>query len=328
MIPQSIVLGSATLSLVLAGIGVVVFVTCLPVIAASISLQLAQNPTGGDDSTRLMIWTAIATVQIVHMYLLWSSITYLAVSRWIILPVRVLLMPLVMTVARIEAIREGEPTMYLDVSKVRDSEGGLTTKAAEEKVLMSFKKSNRRRYTRMQKVFRGEKMRHKACWSEESLHLASILPIVMEHERRSSHMDGKNFVEEFIKRFLVVIMVPKALLDFYYDENNKLSSVHLTVQQGNVLHGFLYFSSSHVTRSGIWFHGILTNLVRGTRSPSIRYVNGHVHQTESKRFAGLVPAEPTGSAMLQELYPFCFMERPSTAALSVELWTGDGTAQT
>lgn len=74
--------------------------------------------------------------------------------------------------------------------------------------------------------------------------------------------------------------------------------------QGSVLHWFMYFAKDSFSKNGIWFHGSLLAIVRGSNIlPNITYVNAQVHQTDTKVHAGFEIAEYTNTDLLSYLYP-------------------------
>lgn len=305
---QSLLLGSATLTAVLLGIGLLLFVTFVPFIAFWY-LPMTKS------------WIAVchvSGVQALHLYLLWTSTAYLSVFRQLIFPIRKLVMSVVFQIARIEAIREETPTLYLDLATVKCGGSNDTTASV---LIQSFKPSVRRRYKQVEGMYKKNKIRHESIRSEDSLNLQQVAPIMVEHQRRCCQADGKNLVEEFIKRFLVVTMTTDAILDLYYDEHDTLCCVQLSVLQGESLHWFMYFCTTSNSRCGIWYHGILNAMVRGLEIPSVRYVNAQVHQSESKQRAGLMACEHTDNDKMQKLFPFGFTKEIPSAALETSLWS-------
>ena len=136
---------------------------------------------------------------------------------------------IVFQIARIEAIREETPTLYLELATVKR---GASSNDTASILLQSFKPSVRRRYNQVEAMYKQNKIRHESVRSEDSLNLQQVAPIMLEHERRCCQADGKNLIEEFIKRFLVVTMTTNAILDLYYDEHDTLCCLQLSVLQG------------------------------------------------------------------------------------------------
>lgn len=232
-------------------------------------------------------------------------------------------MVLVFQIAMIESVREGVPTLYFEVSTVKRS----NTTEEQQDLLQSFKTSVRKRFKQMEACFRRNGISYKTVRSEDALNLSLVLPILLEHERRCCLADGKNVWEEFIKRFLVVSLFTDAVLDLYYDENNDLCSVQLSVMQEKTIHWFMYFCLSSRAKCGIWYHGILQAMVRGLTIPSIEYVNAQVHQTDSKRGAGMQVCDHIDCDMLRNLYPFEFTKEMPLSALETRLWASDTTGR-
>ena len=185
-------------------------------------------------------------------------------------------------------------------------------------LLRHFRPSVRRRYRKMEQAFRRDRIRCESVRSEDGLNLSQVIPIMWEHERRCCTLDGKSVVGEFLKRFLVMVMTTNAILDLYYDQENTLCSVQLSVPQSGVLHWFMYFSVN--TRSGIWYHGILNALVRGMKTDSIRFVSGQNHQTASKQGAGLIPVD-LNDPVMSSLYPVAFTRELPRDYRSTGLWS-------
>jgi len=301
---QFLLLSLASLTLVLVGIGVIIVTSFFPLLSLKF---LSPAPP------LLPYITAISVVQIIHLRLLWISENHLAAYRWLWLPIRRLLLPLVMLIARFETSQEEVPTVYLKVSDLTVGED-----TEKDILLKSFRPSVRRRYKQMEKTFRSHNIRHVAVQSESSLRLAQVVPILWQHERRQCKLDGKNVVEEFIKRFLVITVVPDGLLDLFY-QDDKLVAIQMSIQQNNVLHWFMYFSKDSVTKSGIWFNGILLAMMRGLKL-QLDYVNGQGHHTDSKIFAGFLPAEHADDELLSELFPWSFSQAMTESATQTSLW--------
>ena len=240
---ENAILGLETLSLILLGLSIVVLTALAPCCVS---------------------WPLLP----IHLWCLWESSRYLAFLRWFWLPLRRFLVPVVMTIARIESAREDSLTWYRHVEE------------------HELKPSVRRR-------FRANALdpdvRHEAVRSETRLCLKETVPIVWEHQRRM----GAG-VDDFVKRFLVLALIPDAVLDLYW-RSDRLVGLQLSIGQGEVWHWFLHFATE--TRSGIWFHGVDLAYRRATS-----YVNGQPHCDESKTLAGMHGTKDT--ALLQVLYPW------------------------
>ena len=309
---QSFVLGLMTLTMVLVGLSVVVFVAFLPLLEFSL---LDLNTTG---------WIVLSIfIQIIHLRLLWTSTVYLMVLRTLVFPIRKLVMPLAMAIVRIEAIREETPVLYLDLARIEPNE----ELSEVERLMQYFRPSIRRRYKKMEEKFHDRRIRIESGRSETTLNLSQILPVMWDHERRCCERDGKSLVAEFIKRFLVMSLCTNGILDRYYDQNasqnddgGDLVCIQLSVQQDDVLHWFMYFSSD--SRSGIWYHGILNSMVRGLQTPGVRYVNAQNHQTESKTSAGLRQSDCHDDDIMSDLYPWTFLQDLPEESIETKLWSG------
>lgn len=302
MICQPLILACATLTVVLIGLAVVFFVMFLPWIALS----------------NVLPPMTLVALQFLHLYLLWTSTIYLSIFRRIAFPIRKPIMFLVFQIAMIEAIREETPTLYLDLSTVKRSDEG---KNAEHEVMQSFRSSVRRRYKEMEGMYRQHNIWCESIRSEDALNLSHVVPIMIEHERRCCQADGKNLVEEFIKRFLVVTLFTDAVLDLYYDERNALCCVQLSVVQGRTIHWFMYFCRTSTSRCGMWYHGILNAMRRGLEIPSVQYVNAQVHQSDSKQRAGLAACEHTNDKVMRNLYPLGLTTEMPSFVLQTEVWS-------
>lgn len=302
---QAGVLGLATLTMILIGVGVTLFTLFLPIIEFVLLFE----------ERSWTAWTLIISMQFFHLCLVWYSTIYGTILRALIWPIRSLIMPVVMAVVRIESMRNRDGILYVDLGdQARDSRG-------EETIIMtSFRPSVRRRYRKMEALYRRSRIRHEIHRAETSLRLADVVPVMWEHEKRCCERDGRNVIEEFLKRYLVMTLATDAVLDLYYDANEKLVSVQLSLQQGEVHHWFMYFSRDH--DSGIWFHGILNAIVRGRRNPNVRYVNAQNHQTQSKKNAGYMEASHDEGGVISNLYPFAMTMDIPLAVLDTGLWSG------
>jgi hypothetical protein len=398
---ESVLLACATLSVVVLGVGLLCLVSFLPSISFWILVRVvvkckhtmvepAAAAAPSLSSIIFLSWECwllttilvivIVVLQLVHIRLLWSSTGYLAFFRWLFLPIRNLVMPLVMFTAKLGMMREGVPTHYLDVTV--DGDVDCDVDGGEVYLLYGSENSNnhssnnhneippsnsstatplllldknspqnppqrrpiqkqqsggkiRRRYQQMQRAFMRDGIQHEAFYSDTALNLQQVVPILWEHQCRICTEDTtKNRWEEFLERFLVVTVVPNGILDYYYTsttnsttngssgENKELVAFQLSVQQGRVWHWFMYFSKTSATKSGIWFHGIGTNMERARRLPHVEYCHGHVHQTKSKQNAGFsTTAELTDcEVLLSKLYPMSFTRHPPKQILEVSLW--------
>mmetsp|Transcript_28318 Transcript_28318/g.65896 ORF Transcript_28318/g.65896 Transcript_28318/m.65896 type:complete len:337 (-) Transcript_28318:494-1504(-) len=305
---------AATLTLILSGLTLVALTMFVP----SLLFLLSVSVTGETKSLPFTI--TIAIVQVLHLQLLWNNPGHLAFYRWLSLPVRRLLLPVVMAVCRLDSIREEESTLYLPTDDLQ-----LNALSGKEKtaLLMTFRQSVRRRHRQMEQLFIEAGIERRSIYSETHFNASELVPLIWQHERRQCAGNGKSVLEEFIKRFLVMTVVPDAILDVYYEDssNNKPIAVQMSILQGNILHWFMYFAADSATKSGIWFQGILLSMARGHLMPNVKYVNGQTHHEESKRHAGFLEAESTESNLLFELYPWdSSTERISNDVLQFAGW--------
>lgn len=217
------------------------------------------------------------------------------------------IIPLVPFVVRIESIREKVPTLYLQVDDDDDASS-------------HFRKSVRRHYRRMQNLYQRHGIRHESVSAERCLNLSQIVPILWEHQERICEQEGKNALEEFIKRALVVTVVPDGILDLYRDPSGDLCSFQFSILTGSVLHWFMYFCKGSASRTGIWWHGALLAIQRGRICPTIQYVNAQVHQTESKLHAGFVKGFSSEISVMEQIYPWAFTRKIPDQVRSLRLW--------
>lgn len=299
-----ILLALATLSVVFFGLGVVAATVFWPSLLALVLIVDGQN------AAIFSYLVAAAIVNVVHLYMLYTDTDHVAFYQFLWLPIRRLLVPVVMWVAKIESIREGAPTLYRKIE-------------CDAKITMS--RGVRRRYRKMQEIFRESRLRHETVYSDQSgLNFSQLLPVVWEHQQRICPSDA---VGEFIKRFLVVALMPDGIFDLYYDDDSQqLVAFQFSLKQGrSVLHWFMYFCRDAYTQKAIWFHGISLALKRGEAIAAevpnrACLVNCQVHQTESKLHAGLEPADHTNTLMLSQLYPFSFARTIRPDVVMLKQW--------
>lgn len=106
-------------------------------------------------------------------------------------------MPLVISVAKSEAIKEETDTWYISVDDI--------PRTNNSKILLSsLSKKVRRDVKKKLKIFNERKFRVTTEHSDW-LSLRKDMPVLIDHERRVVRdMEKGMFLEEFIKRFLVV----------------------------------------------------------------------------------------------------------------------------
>lgn len=153
-----------------------------------------------------------------------------------------------------------------------------------------------------------------------------VVPLIWTHEKRQVKQNGKNLIEEFIKRVLVILVVPDGILDLYYEPSqpHKPIAVQMSILQGDVYHWFMYFSADSATKSGIWFQGILLAMTRGVVMPNVRFVNAQCHHADSKRNAGFLPAMPDETNLLKELYPWAYTQQFPPNIVAYAGWENNG----
>lgn len=182
------------------------------------------------------------------------------------------------------------------------------------------------------------------------MNLQQLLPILWEHERRASPQNA--VVAEFVKRFLVVVLVPDGIFDLYYTTNdnhpnnmNELVAFSFSIRQQTVLHSFMYFCKDDHAKSGIWFHNIRLSLSRSMELAKLSrqkgandndtknsitkdgcsdecefFLNAQVHQTSSKQNAGLIVAGHDDEQLLSKLYPFTRTLAIPESVANMTLW--------
>ena len=286
-------------------------------------------------------------LQLLHLRCLYKSTLYFNFCRILVIQIRVLVVPFVIYVSRIESIREQAPTLYFDTKdsilsdgsnenepeqhmNMDDDNGSLRTPLLSSTRRTTPQQSSshprqssrkiRRRYAQMQRAFERDGITHKADFSDRILNLSTALPILWEHERRIT----SNFFDalvESLKRYLVLVCMPLGILDCYYDRDGELVAIQLSVLVGSVWHWFIYLSKDSATKSGIWFHGIGTAQQRALSFSDTDFCNAQVHQTQSKKNAGCLAACHDDSELLSELYSFQLPQRPPDELLNVSLWT-------
>ena len=294
--PSAVLLGCCTLIVVLIGLGLVLFVSFFPLWAyLCIRRALSVSQWKG--------LLAASLLTVLHLRALWISSKYLWILRTMVLPIRRLLFPVVPFVARIESIREQETTQCYAV------EGDQP----------DFRRSVRRHYRRMEKIYRRQGIHHHCVRAETSLVLRDVIPILWEHQKRSTESP----LEDFIKRALVVAVVPDGILDLYYSDSSdekQLVCLQFSILQGHVWHWFMYFCSDSASRAGIWWHGALLAIQRGHAIHGVDWVNAQIHQKESKLHAGYSAAYHYETEVLSQVYPWGWAKRIPDEAISVKLW--------
>lgn len=245
------------------------------------------------------------------------------------MPIRVALMPLLHAIVKSEAIKEKETVWYnscrdfISEREMNTTNQAPTTNKDQQQlqaILQILKPSVRKDIRKKLRLF------HKAGITTQTTHsdylsLQDDIPIVWRHEKRTietSCETNASVVEEFLKRFLVLFLVPHAYLDRYYDPVGRQCGVYLFVACTDVLSSFTYFCD--IPNQGIWQYNHIRALTRGVLGyPKIKYVNYHVHQSFAKRLAGAQGVDYTDTEQLQNLYPFQFFREPPQEVIKVQL---------
>eukprot|EP00977_Amphora_coffeiformis_P013632 scaffold3608_cov183-Amphora_coffeaeformis.AAC.19 len=267
----------------------------------------------------------IIFVQCLHVWLLWTDKAHLAAYRFLTLPIRRALLPVVMFVAKEDAMKEKENVAFLSFQQGNDSEIG----PGKEGLLQHFRSNTRRSYKKTLQTFQSEGIRVASVQCESDLDLRAVCPVIWEHQKRSCQMDNangskkKNVMEEFIKRFLVVSVVPDCVLDLFYNQDQELVAVSLDVRTGPVYYAFLYFARNEARRSGIWFYSNLHSLVRARSLAGVTIVNAVTHHMETKRNAGFQVAPYDDTERMDALFPWSPTERIPDKALVISLLDDD-----
>ena len=311
--PSTALLGCCTLALVLVGLGIILLCALLPLalygILACIFSATNSSFSAHDSITIGFLFPCLLVLQCIHLWCLWISARYLCVIRTLVLPIRRIIFPLVPMVARIESIREKESTQYYAVPSPAAGGGEVPV----------FRKSVRRHYRRMQKIYQNRSndnndnndssIKHICVRAERNLVLRDVIPILWEHQQRTTQQSWP--LEDFIKRVLVVTLVPDGILDLYYmkipDASTRLSEstddthredgppqatandnpsakqlvcFQFSILQGNVWHWFMYFCRTEATRSGLWWHGALLAIHRGHLLSRLDSTGSHAHDDD------------------------------------------------
>jgi hypothetical protein len=257
-----------------------------------------------NDSTMKAV---VTVVQIAHLLHLWYNKGYLSDCRWLSLPFRRLLLPMVNLSFRVSAASEA---MYWQVPPTSQEDRNKPGSNDTIIVLQSFRKSVRRRHKQMTETFRSSGLRRQSVNAETDLNLSEFFNVLWQHEKRAVEREATKgiFVRTLIHslmRFAFVTVVSDGILDLIYDQRDQLVGFQMFFQSGEVIHCFMYFAADSVTKSGIWWQVHLLGMVRGVALPNIKYVNAHVNHVQTKINAGFQPAKPSDKIMA-ELFPFCF----------------------
>lgn len=272
-------------------------------------------------------WTVyfptVVLVQVVHAYLLWTDPKHLAAYRFLTKPIRRAVLPIVMYLVHMDAVKEQEDVAYVQLPAT----GTTSSTSTQQELFSMLRPSVRRRYKHMQQRFQQHKMRIKSVDAETDLNLQETMPILWSHQKRQSQITNKNVWEEFIKRFLVVSVVPDGVLDLFFNSENALMGFQMGIRQGSVYHWFMYFCRDEGRQSGTWFMGVWMSFLRAMslQNDGISFVCGLTHHLDSKRNAGFDIASHTDTEVLSTLFPWRSTDRiPSTAIHITTLHDGIG----
>jgi hypothetical protein len=265
-------------------------------------------------------WPWVVALELGHLLgMLWLPHSYLYLHRKAFLPLRRLLMPLVLLIAKLESIREKEATWYNSTDEFSRSEVILSQH--DVKVLLaSMKRSVRRDLTKKLRLFHDAGIttctRH-----SDYLSLVTDVPIIWSHEHRKVAADESSSpLAEFIKRFLVMFLTSNAYIDRYYDRDGNLCALSLFSGVNEKIYlCFMYFCSQDHARSGIWQYNHLRGLLRAIVSGNYNYINFFVHQSFAKQLAGASPADYKDTELLHHLYPFGFFREPPEDVIELKL---------
>ena len=256
--------------LVLVGLTVVIAIFFWPTFISSLSISL-----------RIPLLA-------VHIFLLILYDPYLYIHRKILIPIRYALMPLVIEIAKSEAIKEETDTWYVstqDLPRTNDS----------NVLLRSFPKRVRREIKRKLKKYQNRGIKTVTKHSDH-LSLYKDMPVLIDAQRKAVRGTNKSFAGEFVKRFLVIFLTTSGYIDRYYthththddsrdgddnDDHNEVDedgpshnenmpvAISLFVGQGKVLHTFMYFCEEKENDSGIWFYQHFRMIQRAAASVSV-----------------------------------------------------------
>lgn len=136
-------------------------------------------------------------ITLIHITILIYADLYLFIHRKLFEPLRRLIMPLVIFVAKSEALKEETDTWYISIDDIPRTNDSKT-------FLSSLSKKVRRDVKKKLKIFNERDLRVTTEHSDW-LSLRKDMPVLIDHERRVVRdMEKGVFIEEFIKRFLVV----------------------------------------------------------------------------------------------------------------------------
>jgi len=271
---------------------------------------------------------------IIHISLLIFFDPYLYIHRKICYPLRQIVMPLVVSVAKSESIGEGADTWYVAADNIP-----ITSDAYE--LLESCPKRVRKEIRRKLRAYEKRNLKVVSKHSDY-LSLWKDMPVLIDHERKvvNNSDSVSSFAEEFLKRFLVIFLGTNGFMDRYFAADaTKPVALAWFVEQDRVLHAFMYFCEEAENDSGIWFYQHFRMMLRlashsiqdvtrttetSIDSPLLQerrldYLNFQVHQDFAKKCVGGSPCPCDDDDMISSLYPFAFFRDPTTQIVETTL---------
>jgi len=148
---------------------------------------------------------------LIHISLLIFFDPYLYIHRQIFYPLRQIIMPLVVSAAKSENIAEGAETWYV----VACSWWHSNYQRSKGIVSIFSEKSQERNEEKIKSI---RKVSLKVVTTQSDfLSIWKDLPVLIDYERKVVNKNnGPSFVEEFIKRFLVIFLWSNAYMDRYF----------------------------------------------------------------------------------------------------------------
>ena len=234
-----------------------------------------------------------------------------------------------MYLVKMDAIKDKEDVACLCLNDIggrdnNNSNNQNDTSVVVQDILQSFRKSVRRRYRNVLKTFRQAGIVVKSVQGERAWDLRTTVPILFQHQKRQCQVDGNSLVDAFIKRFLVVSVVPDGILDLFYNADGELIAFQMGTRQGAVYNWFVYFCQDDARQYGIWFYGILLSMARAKSLPGVQWFNALYHLLDSKQMAGLQVVSHENDEMMDTLFPWLSTERMPDKALTISLLEEDG----
>ena len=300
---------------------------CFPLLLWALQPSLTQRQQQNGSWYHYYYAVPILFVQCLHVWLLWTDKAHLAAYRFLTLPIRRALLPVVMFVAQRDAMKGKEDVAYLHLT-----DGDNIGPGREGFLQYYFRSNTRRSYKKTLRAFRDEGIRMESVQCESDLDLRTVCPIIWEHQKRQcqrtmddddNNNNNNNVLEEFIKRFLIVSVVPDCVLDLFYNNQQELVAVSVDVRTGPVYYAFLYFARDAARRSGIWYYSNLHSMVRARSLPGVRYVNALTHHIDAKRNAGYQVSSYDDTTTMEMLFPWSRTERVPDHALKISVEDDD-----